>query len=156
MPATLPVRCSMVSVLALRGRAAGTRVLLVRRAGTYLNGAWSYIAGHLEAGETGAQAALRELREETGLVPDALYATGFCEQVYFAAGDRIEIIPAFVARIAGDAQVQLNAEHSAYRWLSLATAARRFPFGSQRDLLAHVRREFVRREPSPFLRIPAG
>lgn len=156
MPATLPVRCSMVSVLALRGRAARTRILLVRRAGAYLNGAWSYIAGHVEAGETGWQAALRELREETGLIPGELYAMGFCEQVYFAPDDRIEIIPAFVARIAEDARVRLNAEHSAYRWLAPATAARRFPFGSQRDLLAHVRREFIQRQPAAYLRIPTG
>lgn len=146
----------MVSVLALKGRATRTRVLLVRRAGSYLHGVWSYVAGHVEPGETGWQAALRELREETGLIPDALYATSFCEQFYFAPGNRIEVVPAFVARIADDARVVLNAEHSAYRWLAPATAARRLPFGSQRDLLAHVRREFIRREPSPFLRMPQG
>ena len=156
MPGALPVRCTMVSVLALRGRAVRTRVLLVRRAGSYLHGVWSYVAGHVEHGETGWQAALRELREETGLVPEALYATSFCETFYFAPANRIEIVPAFVARIADDARVRLNAEHSAYRWLTPATAARRFPFGSQRDLLAHVRREFIRREPAPTLRIDTG
>lgn len=156
MPGTLPLRCTMVSVLALKGRATRTRVLLVRRAGSYLHGVWSYVAGHVEPGEMGWQAALRELREETGLIPDALYATSFCEQFYFAPGNRIEIVPAFVARIADDARVVLNAEHSAYRWLAPATAARRFPFGSQRDLLAHVRREFIRRAPAPFLHIDIG
>lgn len=146
----------MVSVLALRGQASGTRILLLRRAGSYLHGAWSYVAGHIEHGEAGWQTALRELREETGLVPDALYATSFCEQFYFAPANCIEVVPAFVARIATDADVQLNAEHSTYRWLTPAMAARRFPFGSQRDLLAHVRREFIRREPAAYLRIDTG
>lgn len=62
-------------------------------------------------------------------------------------------MPVFVARVADDAQVHLDGEHSAFRWVSLEEAAALLPFGSQRELLAHVRREFVEREPSPFLRL---
>lgn len=150
----LPIRCEMVSVLALRGSGADTEVLLLRRASEYLHGAWSYVAGHIEAGETAWQAAHRELREETGLVPTRLYATSFCEQFYDAGHECIAVVPAFVARIAPGAHVQLNGEHSDYRWLSMQDAADGFPFGSQRDLLAHVQREFIEREPSPFMRMP--
>lgn len=63
----LEIRCSMVSVVVLRGAGDATRVLLLQRAGKYLHGVWSYVAGHIEAGETAAQAARRELAEETGL-----------------------------------------------------------------------------------------
>lgn len=149
----LPVRSTMVSVLALRSAGAATQMLVARRAGGYLDGAWSYLAGHVEAGETGWQAALRELREETALEPESFWATSFCEQVYFAATDAIEIVPAFVARVAEGAPVRLNGEHSAFRWISLEEATALLSFGSQRELLAHVRREFVEREPSPFLRL---
>ncbi len=149
----LPVRSSMVSVVALRGSGVATQMLVARRAGAYLDGAWSYLAGHVEAGETGWQAALRELREETALVPQSFWATSFCEQVYLAAADAIEIVPAFVARVSEGVQVRLNGEHSAFRWVTLDEAAALLPFGSQRELLAHVRREFVEREPSPFLRL---
>ena len=55
-----------------------------------------------------------------------------------------------VARRTG---AYLDGEHSAFRWVSLEEAAALLPFGSQRELLAHVRREFVEREPSPFLRL---
>ena len=149
----LPVRSTMVSVLALRGAGAATQMLVARRTGTYLDGVWSYLAGHVEAGETGWQAALRELREEAALEPQSFWATSFCEQVYLAATDTIEIVPAFVARVAEGAPVRLNGEHSAFRWVTLEEAAALLPFGSQRELLAHVRREFVEREPSPFLRL---
>lgn len=149
----LAVRCTMVSIIALRGSGADARMLALCRANHYLEGVWSYVAGHIEAGETGWQAALRELREETGLAPLALYATSFCEQVYFARDDCIELVPAFVARIADDAVVHLNSEHSACRWVSLDEARALFPFGSQRDLLAQVEREFIQRAPSPFLRM---
>jgi len=79
--------------------------------------------------------------------------TSFCEQFYSAQTDCIEVVPAFVARVAGDAIVHLNHEHSAFRWVSFDEAADLLPFGSQRDLLAHVRREFIDRPPSPLLRI---
>ncbi|WP_108471543.1 NUDIX hydrolase [Rhodanobacter thiooxydans] len=149
----LPVRCRMVSVLVLRGTADDTRMLLMHRTGAYLHGVWSYVAGHVEASESGWQTALRELREETGLLPATLHATSFCEQFYAAQDDGIELVPAFVARVADDVAVRLNGEHSAFRWATLDEACELLPFGSQRDLLAHVRREFVEREPSPFLRI---
>ncbi|MGB3497404.1 MAG: NUDIX domain-containing protein [Rhodanobacter lindaniclasticus] len=148
-----PVRCRMVSIVVLRGVGAATQMLLLRRAGSYLHGAWSYVAGHVEAGETGWQAAMRELREETALAPEGFWATSFCEQFYRASVDAVELVPAFVARVAGDALPRLNGEHSAFRWATLDEAAALLPFGSQRELLAHVRCEFVEREPSPFLRL---
>ncbi|MEW5834239.1 MAG: NUDIX domain-containing protein [Pseudomonadota bacterium] len=152
----LPVRCGIVSVLVLHGAGAATRLLLARRSAAYLDGVWSYIAGHVQDGEAGWQAARRELFEETGLVPEALYATGFCEQFYRAQPEGIEIVPAFVARVDEHATVRLNHEHSAWRWVDMDEAAARLPFGSQRDLLAHVRREFVERTPSEALRIEPG
>jgi ADP-ribose pyrophosphatase YjhB (NUDIX family) len=43
------------------------RVLLIRRANDPGRGLWSVPAGRIEAGETPAEAAVREVREETGL-----------------------------------------------------------------------------------------
>ncbi|MGH8279416.1 MAG: NUDIX hydrolase [Gammaproteobacteria bacterium] len=145
----------MVSVIVLRTTGKRTEMLIARRHDEYLNGVWSYIAGHIAQGEAGWQAARRELREETGLVPDEFYATSFCEQFYLAESNSIEIVPAFVARVDAAASVQLNAEHSAFRWVSLDEAAALLPFGSQRDLLAYVQREFIARAPAVFLRIPS-
>lgn len=151
--ANLDIRCTMVSVLALRQNDGQTEVLLLQRAGEYLHDVWSYIAGHIEDGETGWQAALRELKEETGLVSAGLYATSFCEQFYFAPKDCIMLVPAFVAHIDAEARVELNSEHAAYQWLPFDVALDTVPFGSQRDLFAHVKREFVERRPADVLRI---
>lgn len=147
------VRCTMVSVLALRRGAtpADARVLLVRRAGSTMAGTWTYVAGHIEDSEAAWQTALRELGEETALVPQALYATSFCECFYDASADCIQIVPAFVAWVAQDAQVRLNAEHSAFAWLPLPEARERMPFGEQRLLLDHVLEEFILRRPHPAL-----
>lgn len=149
----LEVRCSMVSIVVIKGDSADTRVLLLQRASEYLRGVWSYVAGHIEPNETGSQAARRELAEETGLVPQAMYATSFCEQFYDASSDCIMVVPAFVARVDDNCTVRLNGEHTALRWLTIDAAMRELPFGSQRALFAYVQCEFIDRPPSEHLRI---
>lgn len=52
-----------VGVVCLRG----DQVLLVRRGNPPLAGSWSLPGGRIEWGERAAEAALRELREETGV-----------------------------------------------------------------------------------------
>lgn len=151
--ASIPSRCTMASVVAVRGSGRDARVLLVRRAGPVLTGAWTYIAGHREEGERMWQCALRELAEETSLRPLALYATDTCEQFYDVGAECIQVVPSFLAVVADDATVQLNDEHDAFRWLSIGEAIDAVPFGGQRELFAHVQREFIERAPSPWLRI---
>ena len=52
-----------VGVVCLRG----DEVLLIRRGKPPLRGAWSLPGGRIELGERAAHAALRELKEETGV-----------------------------------------------------------------------------------------
>jgi ADP-ribose pyrophosphatase YjhB (NUDIX family) len=71
--------------------ACGQRLLWVQRALEPKRGLWAIPGGFLERGETMAEGAARELREETGIVLPpaslALYMTGtitFINQVYVA------------------------------------------------------------------------
>src|ERR1700747_2764685 len=59
----------IVGVLAIVMR--GDRVLVVRRANPPLLGRWGFPGGVLELGETVAQGAMRELKEETGIIAEA-------------------------------------------------------------------------------------
>ena len=99
------------------------------------------------------QAALREMNEETGLVPSRLYSADLCEQFYEISTDSIWIAPIFVAYVDAKATVTLNEEHSEYRWTSIGPAIDLLPFPGQKTMLMHIRRWFVEREPCRLLEI---
>ena len=63
MKPTFPSPVPAVGVVCLRG----DEVLLIRRGTPPRQGQWSLPGGRIEAGERAVDAALRELREETGV-----------------------------------------------------------------------------------------
>lgn len=148
----IPIRSFLASLVAIREIETQHEVLLLKRTQT-LVGKWCQIAGSIEEGETAWQTALRELDEETGLKPNALYSADTCEQFYEADRDAITIAPVFVAFIDNTAKVSLNHEHSEYRWVSFKEAIEMVSFGGQRRVLSWIEDEFVKRSPSKHLRI---
>jgi 8-oxo-dGTP pyrophosphatase MutT (NUDIX family) len=114
-------------------------VLLLRRGPHGRNpGSWETVHGTVEPGETPVQASLRELREETGLVPDRFYNLSRIEGFYQHTSDELVIIPAFAAFVAADAHPLLSREHDAYVWLVPGDAARRFAWPRERRALEDV------------------
>ncbi len=120
------ITVSLVDVLVLRGRHAALEALVLRRAAGGRNpGSWEAVHGAIEVGETPVAAALRELREETGLVPVRFYNLSRVESFYRHQHDELAMIPVFVAFVADDATPRTSAEHDAAEWLSPAAAAAR-------------------------------
>ncbi|GAB5388402.1 MAG: NUDIX domain-containing protein [Alphaproteobacteria bacterium] len=146
----VPVWVGGVSVICVRDG----QILLCKRAEDYLHGEWTQIAGGIEPGETAVETALRELQEETGLTPEALYSADWQEMFYMAPKNRFDILPVFVAMIKSGAQVVLNEEHSDHAWLSVQDACSRVPFPGQRRMIRHVAENFIENAPPDVLRIP--
>lgn len=148
----IQIRAFLASLVAIRKTADRHEVLLLKRTQS-LAGTWCQVAGSIEEGETAWQTALRELAEETGLHPQALYSADTCEQFYEAHRDSITIAPVFVAFIDPAAEVTLNHEHSAYCWVPFGEAIEMVAFGGQRRVLRWIEEEFVKRRPSKHLLI---
>ncbi len=148
----IPIRAFIVSLFAIRRQGDGWQVLLMQRAES-LVGAWCQVAGKLEDGETAWAAAVRELREETGLTPQTLYSADICEQFYEPDRDAITMAPVFVALIDPSEEVRLNAEHTDHRWVSFDDARALVEFGGQRRCLRWIEEEFIRRTPTAHLQI---
>lgn len=150
--AEIHIRAFIASLVAIRRIEGRHEVLLLKRTQS-LAGEWCQVAGGIEEGETAWQTALRELAEETGLTPDALYSADTCEQFYEADRDAITIAPVFVAVIDSNAEVSLNHEHSEFRWVSFEEAVELVAFGGQRRVLRWIKEEFIERRPSKHLLI---
>lgn len=147
---SVPISCSVASAVVLEDSAGSPRMLLLKRAKSYLFDEWCHVSGGIESGETAWQAALREIREETGLRITRLYSADYTEQFYEASKNQVTIVPAFVAYAAAGQAVRLNAEHSEYRWVSFHEARNLVTFGGQRRLYDEIEREFVLRAASAW------
>ncbi len=151
----VPFVCRYVSLVVLRPGSAGVphEVLLLERSDDTLHGEWCQIAGGIEPGERAWETALRELHEETRLVPERFYSADILEQFYEPDKNRIAVVPVFVAYVGADAEPILNEEHSDWVFVSIERARELVPFPGQRHMLAQIRETFLERTPSEHLRI---
>ena len=118
----------------IRRTAEGLKVLLIRD--SYRN--WGFPKGHVEPGERESEAAVREVREETGL--DGLDLLGPVRAIDWFFRFRGKLIHKtchfflFESR-EGEAVPQRDEGISAVRWLGLDDAMRTVSYANARDVL---------------------
>jgi 8-oxo-dGTP pyrophosphatase MutT (NUDIX family) len=101
--------------------AGGVEILLIRRAAHRIfPGLWQCVTGGVEPGERVPDAALREVREETGLADADIEGFYDLDQVapfYDEGADAVVVSAIFAVRVRADALPHLSHEHDAMRWL---------------------------------------
>jgi dATP pyrophosphohydrolase len=135
------VRDDMVTVFVVRADASGTSqefLQLHRVRGDYMGDTWQIIRGGAEADESYVAAALRELKEESGLVPRTFYRVGTVESFFTDVDDTLWHSVAFCAVVDRADSVRLNDEHDDFRWIPRREIEAMTMWASERRLLADV------------------
>ncbi len=112
----------VIDAYVFRQTEAGIRFLLLKRnVNKIYEHLWQGVAGKIEAGEKAWQTAVRELKEETGLIPKHIFVADHVSHFYEVHGERVNLVPVFGIEVDSD-KVQLSVEHSDYRWVDLEGA----------------------------------
>ncbi|MEA2288895.1 MAG: hypothetical protein QOD55_892 [Solirubrobacteraceae bacterium] len=95
--------------------------------------------GHPDGAESAADAALREVREETGVVGDLVEKLGDVRYWYMRDGRRIAKVVSFflLEYVSGELEDHDHeVEHA--EWLALEAAARTLTYRGERDMVARA------------------
>lgn len=107
-------------------------------------GTWVLPKGAIDPGESPAQTALREVREETGLEGRAVEKLGDVKYVYTWNGERIfKVVSFFLVRAGrgriGEIEEAMRVEVAEARWLPLEEAPTLLAYGGERAMAAKAR-----------------
>ena len=132
------VNVGTVDVYLVAPDPAGWDVLTLQRSPhTRCPTAWETVHGRIEPGESPEQAAVREVREETGLDVRRLYNV-IVQPFYLHKLATVELAVVFAAFVQRADPITLGEEHMRYEWLSPDAALDRFVWPRERQALRDV------------------
>lgn len=107
-------------------------LLLKRSPDQYYPNIWQMVTGKIKENETAYNTALREIKEETSLVPEKFWVAPNVNSFYSSDKDYICLLPVFAAKVKFDSKVIISKEHSEYEWLSPEEAKKLLAWDGQR------------------------
>ncbi len=133
---------NIVEVYVFRVRSIRPEYLLLKRApgDTLYPGIWQIVTGTMRTGERAVDAALRELKEETGFAPTRFWSVPHVDVFYDRTLDAMQLCPMFAAEVGAGSEPLLSAEHSAFQWAPAGPARERLVWPGQREGLDIVER----------------
>ena len=106
------IKVRVIDAYVYRKTKKGILFLILKRAKTKIyEHLWQGVAGKIEKGEKAWEAAVRELKEETGLDPIRIFVADHVSRFYETHGDRVNLVPVFGIEADSDL-VLLSSEHS--------------------------------------------
>jgi 8-oxo-dGTP diphosphatase len=118
------------------------RLLLIKMRNLLGEEVWTFPKGHLEASETAAQAALREVKEETGLDGRVLRALGTARYSFLRDGSPVdkEVDWFLMEETGGDGKALTPDEVLDKRWCAPDEALALLKYPSDLDIMEALRR----------------
>lgn len=101
---------------------------------------WSFPKGHLEAGETDREAAIREVAEETGIEARVVEPLGEIDFWFMADGKRIhKTVHHFLMVRTGGELCADDPEVESVEWVPISAVSARLAYSDERALLKKAR-----------------
>lgn len=117
-------------------------LLLKRSEDQHYPGLWQMVTGKIKRGEKAYQTALREIKEETGLVPTQLWVAPTVNSFYEPKDEFICLIPVFAVRVETE-KVKISSEHTEYKWVKKQTAQKLLAWEGQRKSVQIIEDYFL-------------
>lgn len=112
------IRVRVIDCWVFQRSGGSLRFLIMKRSsGRMYDGIWHCVHGKIREGEPAWQAARRELKEETGLIPVSMWTADTMSSFYEADSDRVNLVPVFAVEVEEGSCPVLSEEHSEYQWL---------------------------------------
>ena len=154
------MRPDLVDVWIFRFVSDEPQILMLRRApGRVLPGLWQGVSGKIEDGERIVDAALREVREETGITGasiEALYSLDFVASFLWDPMDAVMTSAYFALRVGPDVKPVLSHEHDDHQWLSIGEAMSASVWPAYRDAIERVRDCLLDPDRAPWFQLPVS
>ena len=139
----------VIELFVIKHNGGDWRVLVLQRAADGKRPhSWETVYGKINAREKPEKAALRELREETGLEVESLYNVTV-SSFYLHHSHTIQMCITFAAFVADDAEVTLSEEHHRFEWLTVDGACDRFTWPREAHALRDAYHLLARGDAGP-------
>lgn len=108
--------------------------LLLKRSETDIYpGIWQMVTGAIQKNEKAYVCAIREIKEETGLIPEKMWGVPSVNSFYSIKRDHICMVPIFAAFVNGKDKIKISGEHTEYQWVDKNTALKLLAWHGQRN-----------------------
>lgn len=108
-------------------------LLLKRAANEIYANVWQMVTGSVEENEKAYQTAIREIKEETYLMPNRMWVVPNVNSFYYSDDDSINMVPVFVAEVDFTNNVRISDEHSEFKWCKKKEAKKLLAWPGQRN-----------------------
>ena len=124
----------MIEAHIFRETTDGIEFLLLKRSDRVIYpGLWQMVNGKIKAGEKAYQTVLREIKEETGIVPENLWVVPKVDSFYSHENNNIMLLPVFAAQFNFFSKPVISDEHSEFKWVNPEEAKKLLAWDGQRQ-----------------------
>ena len=136
---------NLVEVHVFRKTKSGVEFLLLKRSQSEIYpGLWQMVSGKIRKREKAYKTALREIKEETGLIPEKFWVAPNINSFYYHEKDYLSLLPVFAVLVNSKSKIILSNEHSEYKWVTPLTAKKMLAWPGQRRSVEIIREYFTK------------